>query len=145
MEIHKYPRDNPNFSTARFRVPLKDTLKNQAATGKWFCSSAQALQALGKSRKHDASSSWQNMHWCWMQLHYPTHNPPHVRKPGQNSLLVCHCCHVALKLCTSALLLPQQRGLKRVHLILDHFACRCITWNILPDLIQTPTSLNISL
>lgn len=56
---------------AREYQPILCTLQGtpgwaRETTKQWFCSSAQALpwQALGESRKHYMSSSWQNMQRC---------------------------------------------------------------------------------
>ena len=126
---------------------------NQATTGKWFSGSAQVLQAQA------SSTGWVKKTLCvFIMVEHAAVLEAAPLSRMQSSTLqktsekipywsICHCCYEALKLCTSAFSLPEQkqRGLRRVYIILDHFACRCITWNFLPSLIHWHPLVWISL
>lgn len=110
---------------------------NHSAIQEPFCSSAQGLGALGKSRKpclHHATtcSSAGSSSISSMQSSI-------LEKAGKNSPLV----YLPLFLCSNettdlSFSLPEQkqRGLKRACVILGQFACTCITCIFLPSLIH---------
>lgn len=155
VETHGHQTQNSNFSIIHSRAPQAEP-EDTRQIKQWLGSDTTAVpHATGTSIKQWASQenvtylhhgrTCSNAGNSSVTLH-ATLNTSVNSEVKIHYWSICHWCYVELKLWTSAFSLTdqKQRGLKKVSFILGHFACRYITWNFLPSLIQTSTNMNIT-